>query len=31
MAIKYSELSKYISRVEKLSICFEDGHYDNLE
>lgn len=29
MAIKYSELSKYISRVEKLSICFEDGHYDN--
>ena len=31
MAIKYSELSKYISRVEKLSICFEDGHYDYVQ
>ena len=29
MAIKFGELRKYISRVEKLSICFEDGHYDN--
>ena len=29
MAIKFGELRKFISRVEKLSICFEDGHYDN--
>jgi len=29
MAIKFNELRKYISRVEKLSICYEDGHYDN--
>lgn len=29
MAIKFGELRKYISRVVRLSICFEDGHYDN--
>lgn len=29
MAIKFKELRKYISRVVRLSICFEDGHYDN--
>lgn len=29
MAIKFKELRKYISRVCRLSICFEDGHYDN--
>ena len=29
MAIKFGELKKYLSRVVKLSICFEDGHYDN--
>lgn len=29
MAIKFKELKKYLSRVDKLSICFEDGHYEN--
>ena len=29
MAIKFKEIKKYLSRVEKVSICFEDGHYDN--
>lgn len=29
MAIKFGELKKYLSRVVRLSICFEDGHYDN--
>ena len=29
MAIKFSEIKKYLSRVVRLSICFEDGHYDN--
>lgn len=29
MAIKFREIKKYISRVVRVSICFEDGHYDN--
>lgn len=29
MAIKFGELRKYLSRVVRLSICFQDGHYDN--
>ena len=29
MAIKFGELKKYFSRIVRLSICFEDGHYDN--
>lgn len=29
MAIKFGEIRKYLSRVVRLSICFEDGHYDN--
>lgn len=29
MAIKFCEIKKYLSRVVRLSICFEDGHYDN--
>ena len=29
MAIKFKELKKYISRVARISICFDDGNYDN--
>lgn len=29
MAIKFGEIKKYLSRVNRISICFEDGHYDN--
>lgn len=29
MAIKFKELKGYLSRVNRLSICFENGHYDN--
>ena len=29
MAIKFKEIRKYISRVVRLSICFDDGSYDN--
>ena len=29
MAIKFRELRQYLSRNIRLSICFEDGHYDN--
>ena len=29
MAIKFRELKKYLSRVDRLSICLENGYYDN--
>lgn len=29
MAITFRELKSYISRTVRISICFEDGHYDN--
>ncbi len=29
MAIKFSEIKKYLARNVRLSICFEDGYYDN--
>lgn len=29
MAIVFNELKQYISRIEKVSICFRDGHYEN--
>ena len=29
MAIKFKEIRKYLSRVERVSVCSEDGHYDN--
>lgn len=29
MAIKFKELRKYVSRVVRISICFDDGSYDN--
>lgn len=29
MAIKFKELRRYISRVVRLSICFQNGYYDN--
>ena len=29
MAIKFKELRKYISRVNRLSICFDDGYYED--
>lgn len=29
MAITFQEIRKYISRIARVSICFEDGHYHN--
>lgn len=29
MAITFQEVRQYISRTVRVSICFEDGHYDN--
>ena len=29
MAIKFKEIRQYLARNLKLSICFEDGHYDD--
>ncbi len=29
MGITFAELKQYISRIEKISICFLDGQYDN--
>ncbi len=29
MSIKFKELRPYLSRVVRISVCFQDGHYDN--
>ncbi len=29
MAITFNEIKQYISRIVRVSICFENGYYDN--
>lgn len=29
MAMQFKELKQYLSRVVRVSVCFEDGHYEN--
>lgn len=29
MAMQFKELKQYLSRIVRISVCFEDGHYEN--